>query len=112
MPNIKLEHIDNLRRGKKSWSKTGSRWVPHHLYKYEEFKYERALKNKYLEINSKDRVNLRNLWQKVCLAKSWDNYTLVKDQESGTARILLQDRLMQDWDMKEMKQKIKQLIIH
>lgn len=66
MTKIKLEHIDNLRRGKKSGAKIGSQGIPHHLYKYEEPKYERALKYKFLEITIKDRVNLRNLWQKVC----------------------------------------------
>lgn len=69
MTKIKLEHIDNLRRGKKSGAKIGSRGTPHHLYKYEEEKYKRALKYKFLEITSKDRVNLKNLWQKVCMAK-------------------------------------------
>lgn len=69
MTKIKLEHINNLRRGKKSGAKIGSRGTPHHLYKYEEPKYERALKYKFLEITTKDRVNLKNLWQKVCLVK-------------------------------------------
>lgn len=107
MTKIKLEHIDNLRKWKKSWAKNGSRWVPHHLYKYEEEKYKRALKYKYLEITKKDRVNLQNLWQKVCLAKSWENYTLIKDVDSWTAKILLQDRVLEAWDTKTMKQLIK-----
>lgn len=105
-----MEHIDNLRRGMKSGAKIGSRWVPHHLYRYEEPKYERALKYKYLELTKKDRVNLRNLWQKVCLAKWWDTYTLVKDTETWTAQILLDDTVIHHWDMKDMKQNIKQLI--
>lgn len=107
MTKIKLEHIDNLRRWKKSGSKIGSRWVPHHLYRYEEVRYERALKYKYLEVTSKDRVNLKNLWQKVCLAKWWNNYTLEKDPESWSAKILLDDSLLESGDMKTMKQLIK-----
>jgi len=78
MTKIKLEHIDNLRRWKKSGAKIGSRWTPHHLYKYEEVQYERALKNKYLEVTTKERVNLQNLWQKVCQAKKWKNYVPMK----------------------------------
>lgn len=109
MTKIKLEHIDNLRRGKKSWSKIGSRAVPHHLYKYEEPKYERALKYKYLEITSRDRVNLKNLWQKVCQVKWWENYTLVKNGELWTAQIHLHDSVIESGDMKEMKKKIKEL---
>ena len=107
MTKIKLEHIDNLRRGKKSWSKIGSRWVPHHLYTYEEVKYERALKYKYLEITLKDRVNLKNIWQKVCIAKWWENYTLIKDSENWSAQILLNDAELQSWEMKTMKQNIQ-----
>lgn len=90
MTKIKLEHIDNLRRGKKSGAKIGSRATPHHLYKYEEAKYERALKNKYLEITHKDRVNLENLWEKVCIAKQW-KYTLIRVDSDTLHAILFQD---------------------
>ena len=45
MTKIKLEHIDNLSKGKKSGgSRIGSRAIPHHLYTYERKKYELALK--------------------------------------------------------------------
>jgi hypothetical protein len=110
MTKIKLEHIDNLRRGKKSWAKIGSRWVPHHLLQYEQIKYDRALKYKYLEVSEKDRVNLKNLWQKVCIAKSWKNYTLVKNTEFWTARILLNDKEMDSGIMKNMKLTIKKYV--
>jgi hypothetical protein len=106
---IKLEHIDNLSRWKKSWNNIGSRWVPHHLYSYERLKYNRAIENKYLEITKKDRINLINLWDKVCIAKGWNNLILIKDSESWNAEIL------KDWFpilsgiTKEMKQRIKQL---
>ena len=66
---LKLEHIDNLRRGKKSGSKIGSRGTPHHLFKHETFLYEKALKERYLTIDIKSRVNLKNLWSKVCIVK-------------------------------------------
>ncbi len=107
MTKIKLEHIDNLRRGKKSGAKIWSRGTPHHLYKYEEEKYKRALKNKYLEITTKDRVNLKNLWEKICLAKWWKNYILLKNTDTWQASILLNEEEVQNWDMKELKLLIK-----
>jgi len=61
-------------------------------------------------VTSKDRVNLQNLWQKVCVAKSWNHYVLVKDTSSGTGTILLDDIEIESGNLKEMKQKIKSLI--
>ena len=110
MTKIKLEHIDNLRRGKKSGVKIGSRGVPHHLFKYEEEKYERALKNKFLEINDKDRVNLQNLWAKVCEAKNWPNYILIKSAENTQATVLKDFTEIQSWEKKVMKLYIKSQI--
>jgi hypothetical protein len=107
---IKLEHIDNLRRWKKSWAKIGSRWIPHHLYKYEEIKYNRALKYRYLEIDEKDRENLQNLWQKVCIAKWWKNYTLIKNTEFWIARILLSEKEIGSGNMENMKLTIKNYV--
>jgi len=109
MTKIKLEHIDNLRRGKKSGAKIGSRWIPHHLYNYEEAKYERALKYMFLEITTKERVNLKNLWQKVCIAKWWKNYVLVKNLEQAHAQILLDDIQIYSGALQEMKKKIQKL---
>jgi hypothetical protein len=106
MTHIKLEHIDNLRRGKKSWAKIGSRWTPHHLYKYEEEKYERALKNKYLEISDKDRINLENLWEKVCIAKGWKHLKLIKSSWDDTAEIFFENKKILSGTRKEMKEKI------
>jgi len=107
MSKIKLEHIDNLRRGKKSWAKIGSRWVAHHLYKHEQIQYERALKNKYLEINDKDRVNLRNLWEKVCHAKWWKHLVLLKSSTEDKAVVLLNEEEQKKGDKKSMKAFIK-----
>lgn len=80
MSKIKLEHIDNLRRGKKSGAKIGSRNIPHHLYKYEEEKYRRAMKYKYLEISNKERPNLKNIWTKVCSVQGWHYICLIKNE--------------------------------
>lgn len=110
MTKIKLEHIDNLRRGKKSGAKIWSRGTPHHLYKYEEEKYKRALKYKFLEITNKDRVNLKNIWQKVCLAKWWKNYVLVKDMERAGAWVTLNDKKVEEWTLQDMKRTIRELV--
>ncbi len=110
MTKIKLEHIDNLRRWKKSGAKIGSRWIPHHLFKHEQILYQNALKNKYLEINSKSRVNLQNLWYQVYQAKWYRNYVLIKNTSQDTADILLDDAIIQSGSISDMKQKIKTLI--
>lgn len=105
--NIKIEHIDNLISGKKSWNKIGSRSVPHHLYSYEKIKYESALKNKFLEITQKDRINLINVWDKVCLAKWWPNIILMKNRETWMADILKDWFPIKKWVTKDMKHLIK-----
>ena len=110
MTKIKLEHIDKLRKWKKSWAKIGSRGIPHHLYKYEEEKYERSLKYKYLEITTKDRENLKNIWHKVCIAKWWKNYTLIKNNIDWTSEILLNDVVIESWNTKNMKLIIKKYV--
>ncbi len=78
---MKIEHIDNLTKGKKSWSNIWSRAVSHRLRSYERKKYEISLKNKYLQIDYKDRENLLNIWYKVCQLKWWDNLVLLRDNE-------------------------------
>jgi len=40
---IKIEHIDNLSKWKKSGNNIGSRAIWHHLYAFERWKYERAV---------------------------------------------------------------------
>ena len=60
----------------------GGRKTPHHLHTYEQEKYDRAMKYKYLEITSKERINLQNLWEKVCMVREWNNYVLIKDETS------------------------------
>jgi hypothetical protein len=110
MSKIKLEHIDNLRRGKKSWAKIGSRWTPHHLYKYEEVQYQRALKNRYLEVTTKDRDNLINLREKVCMAQWWTNYLLIKIHWEDNASVLRENAEIKKGEIKEMKIYIKKMV--
>ncbi len=107
MTRIKLEHIDNLRRGKKSWARIGSRAVPHHLYKYEEEKFERAMKYKYLEISDKERPNLKNIWTKVCKVRKWHYICLIKNEWDDMG-ILVYDDSVESWEKKLLKQKAKE----
>jgi hypothetical protein len=110
MTKIKIEHIDQLTRGKKSGAKIGSRAVPHHLYLYEKIKYEQAMKRWYLEIETKERVNLTNIWQKVCEVKKQDCYILEKNMLDGSAHILKNFETIFKWTLQDTKQKIKELI--
>ena len=107
MTQIKLEHIDNLRRWKKSGANIGSRWIPHHLYAHEQIHYEQALKHRYLEISDKHRINLQNLWYQICLTKKWKNYVLVKNTQHNIAQIFLDDTLVISGPIDVMKQEIK-----
>ena len=81
MKPIKQEHIDALSRGKKSGINIGSRMVQHHLYKYEQAEYERALKRWYLIVEKKSRPNLENLWLLVCESKNMEYLVLQKNGE-------------------------------
>lgn len=110
MTKVKIEHIDNLSKWKKSGNNIGSRAIWHHLYIYERWKYERAIKNKFLEITKKDRVNLVHLWDKVCLSKWWDHYILLKDTQTGKSEILKNGIPIQSWNTKELKHLIKTYI--
>lgn len=83
MPQVKIEHIDALSKGKKSGIKLGSRAVPHHLYQYERDEYERALVRGYLTINSRSRPNLENLWLLVCESQKIPHFVLKKEGERG-----------------------------
>ena len=68
------------------------------------------MKNKYLEITNKDRVNLRNLWEKVCIAQWWKNYVLMKIHWEDRASLQKDDQEIQSWEIKAMKIYIKKLI--
>ena len=109
MTKIKLEHIDKLTRWQKSGAKIGSRGIPHHLYLYEKIKYEQALKKWYLEINTQERVNLINIWEKVCEVKKQDCYILQKNMTNGTAEILKNFEIVFSWNLEETKKTIKKL---
>jgi hypothetical protein len=103
---LKLEHIDNLRRWKKSGARVGSRWTPHHLFQFEEILYKKALKDKYLTISIDNRVNLKNLWNKVCIAKKWKECILEKDIKNNLWSIYVWKSLIETGDLKNMKKKI------
>ncbi|MDA9129205.1 hypothetical protein N9J72_01885 [Candidatus Gracilibacteria bacterium] len=110
MTKMKLKHIDNLRRGKKSGAKIGSRGIPHHLYKYEEQKYLQALKRKYLEITHLERVNLRNIWEKVCVTEGYKNYILEKNIHTGKSKIYLSETVIQEGETQKLKKLIQSYV--
>lgn len=105
---MKLEHVDNLSKWKKSWVKFGSRKTPHRLRSYERIKYELALKNNYLEIDFKDRINIQNLWQKVCDVKKIDNIVLYKNL--WDSKILKNWNIIFFWNIKDAKLEIKKIL--
>lgn len=107
---LKIEHIDNLRRGKKSGINIGSRGTPHHLFAHETVLYEKALKERYLIVDTKNRVNLKNLWNKVCQAKWRKEWVLEKDTVNGVWIIYCGKDLIETWDLKKMKLKIKSMM--
>lgn len=105
---MKIEHIDNLSKWKKSWANIWSRKTSHRLRNYERVKYELALKNKYLEVDNKDRNNLINLWDKVCEAKKYKKLILHKLWEKW---VIKQDnKTIFSWYLKEAKKIIKTLV--
>lgn len=110
MTKIKIEHIDNLIAWKKSGNNIGSRAVGHHLSKFEKWKYDRAMKNKFLEITKKDRVNLIHVWDKVCIARWWNHLILIKDASNGTSEILKDGLPIEKWETKNLKQLIKNYV--
>ena len=110
MPKMKQEHIDKLTRGKKSGAKIGSRWVPHHLYQYEQEKLDRAMKYKFLHISNKDRVNLQNIWEKICAARKWDSIIIVTDSSSLISKLFINHQLIEEWPKKILKLKVKNYV--
>lgn len=107
---VKLEHILRLSEWKKSGSKIWSRWVPHHLYPYEKIKLEKAFKNNFLEINSKDRVNLQNIWEKICLSQNWKNYILIKDFWTDSWELFYNFKKLRKWKYDELQTFVKNII--
>lgn len=105
---MKLEHIDNLTRWKKSWINIWSRSISHRLRPYEREKYNLALKNKYLQIDSKDRENLLNIWYKVCDFKWWNNIVFLKNNDKWI--ILKDDIIVYESNLDDAKNKLNQLI--
>ncbi len=107
---MKLEHIDNLSKWKKSGKNIWSRKVSHRLRNYERIKYELALKNDFLEIDISDRINLLNLWEKVCFVKKMDTIVLLKSFDKS--KIFYNKKVIFEGDLKLAKLKAKELWKH
>jgi len=106
MTRYKIENVNLLWKWLKSWKKIWSRAIPHHLYKYENDKYKLAQKKNYLYISSKDRENLQNIWSKYCIAKNIKNLVLIKKYNLNEAFILLDDKQIFNWKLKDCKNEI------
>lgn len=61
-----LDAISDLSKGKKSNLKIGSRSTPHRLRQEERKLLEAALKKGFLEVQPWSRVNLINIYKKIC----------------------------------------------
>lgn len=71
MSKIREKHLERLSQGKKSGMNIGSRSVPHHLRPHEQKRFHLAIKHQFLVIDTKDRINLWNIWEKYCSARNW-----------------------------------------
>lgn len=84
---MKEKHVEKLTRGKKSGAKIGSRNVPHRLTKYEQIKFNKAIKNRYMTLSFDSRPNLKNIWMKYSEVKGWPCIIISRLQD-GTAKLL------------------------
>ncbi len=105
---MKIEHIQQLTKGKKSWIKIWSRGMPHRLKPYEREKYERALKKKYLEINEHERINLVNIWDKTCESQWWENIIFIKNIDQATVE--KNNKIIFSWEISQAKKILKNYI--
>jgi len=106
---IKLEHVDNLSRGKKSGIKLGSRNVGHHLFNWERDEYERALKRGYIVVDERSRENLWNIWEKACMATESDFIVLEKQIDGATAIVYKDKNIVLTDNLAEAKKFAKSL---
>ncbi len=84
---MKEKHVEKLTRGKKSGAKIGSRNVPHRLTKYEEIKFNKAIKKRFMTLQFDSRPNLKNIWLKYSEAKGWPCIIITRLQD-GSAKLL------------------------
>ena len=111
MKQIKLDHVERLSHGKRSGVNIGSRSVGHYLRPYERDTYQRALKKGYLDITEKDRANLWHIWEKACLAQSWDFLVLIKDPSRGVATLYKNNEELGEASLSDVKAQIQQLAL-
>jgi hypothetical protein len=64
-----LDDVESLSRGKRSRAKIGSRATPHHLRPHERAQFEAAKRVGFLKLRRKDRVNIKNIYEKWCCAQ-------------------------------------------
>ncbi|MBX2848612.1 MAG: hypothetical protein KTR16_09835 [Acidiferrobacterales bacterium] len=106
---IKIEYVYRLSRGKRSGINIGSRSVGHYLKPYEQRTFERALKNKYLEITDRERHNLWHIWEKACQALEQRFIVLVKELDRDIGKIYIDGRLAKQASLPDSKKQVRQL---
>jgi hypothetical protein len=84
---IKKEHLDKLTRGKRSGVSMGSRNIGHRLTQSERAAFERAKKSLYVSVDTGQRSNLRNVWEKYCLITQITELVLLREK-GGQAQVL------------------------
>jgi hypothetical protein len=107
---MKFKHVEKLIRGKKSGANVGSRDVGHRLTQDERATFERSLKSKFLILDILNRSNLRNVWEKTCVAKNWPCIVLTKDLQQGVATVEKDRSLVFSGELKNAKAVVKKLI--
>ncbi len=109
-PHFKLEDVDKLIHGKRSGKRIGSRGLGHHLSAFERDEYARASKRGFLTVNCRSRSNLWNVWQKVCLARSWTFLVLIKTiepEKEAQGEVYQEDVLVFQGALRDAKKDIK-----
>ena len=84
MPRFKEKHVERLLKGKRSWKNIGSKSMPHHLLPHERKKFDIAIKKRFLVVDSRERINVRNNWDKYCESKKWLHIVITHYIGKGT----------------------------
>ena len=108
MPHFKEKHVERLLKGKRSGKNIGSRNMPHHLLPYEKKKFELAIKKRVLIVDSRDRVNLRNVWEKYCQSKNWPHVLIV--HYKGEGQLFVDDDNIINGELKAIKELAKSIV--
>lgn len=82
--------------------------MPHRLKPYEKEKYQRALKYKYLEIHENERINIINIWDKVCESQNWKKVIFIKNNLIWSIEV--NNEIIFSWDISQAKKILKTIV--